>query len=267
MTQRDYEHLTLRAREAVAETAQFLHTEQKRVRAEDIEEKFRNGLVSYADRQAERMLVERLGKLLPEAGFFTEEDTVENSEADFQWIIDPLDGTTNYLYGLAHYAVSVGLRHNDELVLGVVHHVPANEQFYAWLGGGAWCNGQRIHTSKRSDMRQALIATGFPYHNFEHAEAWFEALRLFMKASCGVRRFGSAALDLAYVAAGRYDAFFEYGLSAWDVAGGAVLVREAGGRVSDFNGGNDFLFGGSLLAASIPAFDDCLEILQRSFLK
>lgn len=267
MSKLDLEHLTTKAREAVADTAQFLRTEQSRVRSEHIEEKFMNGLVSYADRQAERMLVERLSKLLPEAAFFTEEDTVENTEAEFQWIIDPLDGTTNYLYGLGHYAVSVGLRHNDELVLGIVHNAVNDEQFYAWLDGGAWLDGKAIHVSERADFRQCLIATGFPSHNFEHAEAWFDTLRSFLKVSRGVRRFGSAALDLAYVAAGRYDVFFEYGLSAWDLAGGAVLIREAGGRISDFKGGNDFLFGGELVASSGLAYDESLAIVQRSFLK
>jgi myo-inositol-1(or 4)-monophosphatase len=213
------------------------------------------------------MLVERLSKLLPEAAFFTEEDTVENTEAEFQWIIDPLDGTTNYLYGLGHYAVSVGLRHNDELVLGIVHNAVNDEQFYAWLDGGAWLDGKAIRVSERANFRQCLVATGFPSHNFTNAEAWFTALHNIMHEVRGVRRFGSAALDLAYVAAGRYDMFFEYGLSAWDIAGGAVIVREAGGRISDFKGGNDFLFGGELIASSALAYDESLEVIQRSFLK
>ncbi|MBU6340039.1 MAG: inositol monophosphatase [Bacteroidetes bacterium] len=259
------EKLTRQTVEAVNAAADFIAESFGKVEAGQIEEKFLNGLVSYVDRNAESMLVDRLHSFLPEAGFITEEDTVETSQAEYQWIIDPLDGTTNFLYDVPHFSVSVALMHGDELVLGVVHHVPNAESFYAWKGGGAWCNGLPVRVSTRTTMRQALIGTGFPYHNFEHADAYFEALRTFTEQARGVRRMGSAALDLAYVACGRLDVFFEYGLSSWDVAGGAVLVQEAGGKVLDFGGGREFISKKQMLACNAAVFPDALQVIQSAF--
>ncbi|GAB4486900.1 MAG: inositol monophosphatase family protein [Saprospiraceae bacterium] len=259
------EHLTLLAGQAVQETAAFIRTETGRVQAGQIEEKFLNGLVSYVDRTAEEMLVERLSNLFPEAAFITEEETVAQQNAEFQWIIDPLDGTTNFLYNVPHFSVSVGLKAGDDLVLGIVHHVPQDEMFYAWQGGGAWCNGQPIRVSSRGEMRQALISTGFPYHNFSRADEWFAALREFMAEGRGARRFGSAALDLAWVAAGRFDVFFEYGLNSWDVAAGAVLVREAGGYTTDFSGGSDFIEKKEMLACNEAVFEKALKVVRKNF--
>ncbi|MBK9338135.1 MAG: inositol monophosphatase [Lewinellaceae bacterium] len=266
MPHRDLEQLTRHANKAVLEVAAFLRQESTRVQPGQIEEKHLNGLVSYVDRTAEEMLVERLGKLLPEASFITEEETVEQHRtADLCWIIDPLDGTTNYLYGLPHYSISVALRSGGDLLSGIVHHVPNNELFCAWRNGGAWCNNEPIHVSQRQTMRQALVATGFPYHNFSRVDAWFRVLRTLLAEGRAVRRYGSAALDLAYVACGRFDIFFEYGLSSWDVAGGALLVQEAGGRISDFRGGNDFVSGGEMLACNTAVFGDMLALVQEAF--
>lgn len=259
------EHLTLLTGQAVQETAAFIRAETGRVQTGQIEEKFLNGLVSYVDRTAEEMLVERLSRLLPEAAFITEEETVEQKNAELQWIIDPLDGTTNFLYGVPHFSVSVGLKAGDDLVLGIVHHVPQDELFYAWQDGGAWYNGQQIHVSRRAEMRQALIATGFPYHNFSRADEWFATLRAFMSEGRGARRFGSAALDLAWVAAGRFDVFFEYGLNSWDVAAGAVLVREAGGFATDFSGGSDLIEKKELLACNHAVYEKALRVLRENF--
>lgn len=259
------EHFTRLTCRAVQETAAFIRAETGKVQAGQIEEKFLNGLVSYVDRTAEEMLVERLSHILPEAAFITEEETVVQQESELQWIIDPLDGTTNFLYGLPHFSISVGLKTESGLVMGIVHHVPADEMFYAWQGGGAWCNGRSIRVSGRDTLRQALIATGFPYHNFSRADEWFGALREFMREGRGVRRFGSAALDLAWVAAGRFDVFFEYGLNSWDVAGGVVLVREAGGMAVDFSGSHAFIEKSELLACNAAIYDKALEVMRRQF--
>jgi myo-inositol-1(or 4)-monophosphatase len=153
------------------------------------------------------------------------------------------------------------------LVLGLVQHVLAGEQFYAWQGGGAWCNGQRIRVSERAALRQALVATGFPYHNFQRADAYFEVLRTLTAEGRGIRRYGSAALDLAWVACGRFDVFFEYGLNAWDVAGGTVLVREAGGQVTDFAGhtGLGFLDKREMLAANAAVFPAVQAVVGGGF--
>jgi len=249
----------------VERAAAFIRGEHGRVTAGQIEEKFLNGLVSYVDRTAEEILVAGLRELLPEATFLTEEETAPNAESNLQWIIDPLDGTTNFLYGVPHFSVSVALQSDKELILGIVHHVPADEQFYAMKGGGAWCNGERIHTSARAQMRQALMSTGFPYHNFSRAEGWFGALRQFMEQGRGARRYGSAALDLAWVACGRFDIFFEYGLNSWDVAAGALLVQEAGGKACDFSGGNDFIDKKEILATNNGVFEDALKIIRDNF--
>lgn len=265
MNTQQLELLCCRACRAVSDTAAFIADEHGKVKGAQVEEKFLNGLVSYVDRQAEQMLVERLSNLIPEAAFLTEEETVTQGDAEFQWIIDPLDGTTNFLYGVPHYSISVGLKCGDDLSLGIVHHVPAGEQFYAWSGGGAWCNGRSIRVSQRNLLRQALVSTGFPYHNFERAESWFSALRTLMEEGRGVRRFGSAALDLAWVACGRFDVFFEYGLNAWDVAGGAVLIREAGGKVCDFSGENQFMERREMLAVNEQLWMPVLEIIKKAF--
>jgi myo-inositol-1(or 4)-monophosphatase len=198
MQQNTLEQITQRARQAVRETADFIEQETGKVDSGQIEEKFLNGLVSYVDRTAEEMLVERLGAILPEASFITEEETVEQaSGGHLRWIIDPLDGTTNFLYGVPHFSISVALQMGQELAVGIVHHVPANEMFYAWKDGGAWCNERPIRVSQRREIRQALVSTGFPYHNFSRSAGWFTALQGFMEEGRGVRRFGSAALDLA----------------------------------------------------------------------
>lgn len=266
MLQGDLKQLTRHANLAVLEVAAFLREEASRVQPGQVEEKHLNGLVSYVDRTAEEMLVERLSRLLPEAAFITEEETVEQTQvADLQWIIDPLDGTTNYLYGLPHYSISVGLRAGNAMLVGIVHHVPNDELFFAWQGGGAWCNDLPIRASQRNTLRQALVATGFPYHNFSRAEGWFKVLRTLLAEGRAVRRYGSAALDLAYVACGRFDLFFEYGLNSWDVAGGALLVQEAGGKISDFQGGTDFVFGGEILACNPAIYAQALEIVKTGF--
>ncbi len=266
MANSDLAQLSRRAGRAVREVGDFLRTEAAKVRPEHIEEKHRSGLVTYVDRTAEQMLVDRLSVLLPEAYFFTEEETVGRApRGELCWIIDPLDGTTNYLYGLPHYAISVGLRSGGGLLVGLVYDVLRDELFSAWRDGGAWCNDRRIEVSRRASLAQALVATGFPYHNTQHLEAWLAVLRTLLLEARAVRRFGSAALDLAYVACGRFDVFYEYGLSAWDVAGGALLVHEAGGRVSDFQGGNEFLDGGEVLACNPYLFEPLLRLVAETF--
>jgi myo-inositol-1(or 4)-monophosphatase len=259
------EKLIRQAIPVVEDTAGFLRQELGKVSSGQIEEKFLNGLVSYVDRKAEEQLVSGLRRILPEATFHTEEETVATSDSEWQWIIDPLDGTTNFLHELPHFAISIGLKAGNRLVLGIVHHVTQQECYYAWDQGGAWCNGRPIRVSDRGALHQSLIATGFPYHNFARSDQWFHAIQSFLQRCRGIRRFGAAALDLAYVANGRFDIFFEYGLSPWDVAGGAVLVREAGGRVCDFNGGEDFLYGQEILVTNALVFDETLQIIREAF--
>ncbi len=260
-----YEHLCTEACIIALEAGEFLQKELGRVSGQSIEEKSFNQLVSYVDRQAEEILVADLQKLLPESTFLTEEQTVEAQDGEWQWIIDPLDGTTNFLHEVPVFAVSVALRHKGEIVAGIIYEVNRRECFYGWQGGGAWLNNQRIRVSKTAELSQSLIATGFPTTTFERMPQYMSALSHFMRHTRGVRRLGAASVDLAYVACGRFDAFFEYSLQPWDVAAGILLVKEAKGRVSDFQGSDHYLFGQEILASNSHLYPIVLPYIRQSF--
>lgn len=265
MNQSQLEHLCNQTARLVEAVAGFIRNEVGKVEQAQIEEKSLNSLVSYVDKTAEEKLVAGLQKILPGSVFLTEEATIATESGEFQWIIDPLDGTTNFLHQLPCFAVSVALRHHENLVLGIVHEVNHNESFYAWKGGGAFLNGKPIRVSQTGRLANSLIATGFPYRDYDRIRPYFVALEELMKRTRGLRRFGSAATDLAYVACGRFDAFFEYSLSPWDVAAGILLVQEAGGRVCDFSGGDEFLFGGELVATSGGVFEEMMALVKGAF--
>ena len=265
MTPTELETLCQESCAIVKETGKFIRQELGKVSAPSIEIKSRNNLVSYVDKNAELQLVKGLGDLVPKATFLTEEETVEQKSGPFQWIIDPLDGTTNFLHQLPFFAISVALQIHGEIVLGIVLEVNREECFYAWKGGGAFLDGKKIRVSATKKLSDSLIATGFPYYDYNYIGKFFKTLDFFMNKTRGVRRFGSAALDLAYVACGRFDAFYEYSLSAWDVAGGAIIVEEAGGKVMDFKGGSDYLFGKEIIAVNPGICDDFLEQVKSAF--
>ena len=246
----------------IKETGAFIRREGKNFDRANIEHKGLNDLVSYVDKQAEQKLVEGLRQILPGSGFITEEGTAEAANEEYKWIIDPLDGTTNFLHSLPVFAVSVGLLKNEELVMGVVYEVNQDELFWAIKGQGAYCNGERIHASPIEKVSDSLIATGFPYHDFGMMQTYLDILNHFMRNSHGLRRMGSAAVDLVYTAIGRFEGFFEYNLKPWDVAGGALIVQEAGGTVTDFKGGNDFLFGRELIATNGKVHQEVLKIIS-----
>ncbi len=229
----------------------FLLQERRLFQREAIEYKGLNNLVSYVDKETEKQLVEKLAKLLPEAGFITEEGTT-GQEADqnaLNWIIDPLDGTANFIHNLPVFSVSIGLAQGRTPIAGVVYDPSRDECFSAWQGGGAYCNGSEISVSPATLLSESLIATGFPYSRFEQMQTYLRILESLMQQTHGLRRMGSAAIDLAYVACGRFEAFYEYNLHSWDMAAGVLLVREAGGVVTDFDGGDEFLFRGDVVAS------------------
>lgn len=259
------EVLCQQAKNIVTSTGAFIKEELGKVKQDAIEVKALNSLVSYVDKEAEKKLVVDLGKLLPEATFLTEEETVAQEEGELRWIIDPLDGTTNFLHQIPVFSVSVALQQKGQTVLGIVYEINQDECFYAWKGGGAFMNDQAIRVSSNSMLADALTATGFPYYNYDKMLPYVEILKHFMQYTRGIRRLGSAAVDLAYVACGRFDFFFEYSLNAWDVAGGAFIVQEAGGIVSDFQGGNDYLFGQEMIAASGNIYPEVLEVIKGKF--
>ncbi len=248
----------------VKETGSFLKKEVKAFDKARIEYKdSANNLVSYVDKEAERQLVSQLSQLLPEAGFITEEGTVTHRSETFNWVIDPLDGTTNFIHGLPIFCVSVGLIYENQPILGVVYEPNLDECFYTWQGGGAFCNETPIYTSTAPSLEHSLIATGFPYHVNGKLGVHMTILQDFVHHSHGIRRFGAAAVDLAYVACGRFEGFYEYNLKSWDMAAGVLLVQEAGGKVSDFNGGNTYLFGGKIVAGAAHIHTPMLDLINR----
>jgi len=259
--------ISIEIEKAAGEAGAFILKESKGFDISLTENKGLNDFVSYVDKGSEKMLVERLSRLLPEAGFNAEEGTSTKRGLKYCWVIDPLDGTTNFLHGVHPYAVSVALMEYDEIVAGVVHEVGGNETFTAWKDGGAWLNGRRIHVSKATKLADSLIATGFPYSDFNLLDPYLKCLAHFCKYTHGIRRLGSAAIDLAYVACGRFDAFYEYGLHPWDIAAGMLLVREAGGRVSDFSANENNLTGDEIVASSSAVFSEFLESVSRFFHK
>jgi len=259
------EKLCYSTRQLVAEVARFIKNQVGNVTSDAIETKSRNSLVSHVDKTAEERLVSGLNARLDGAVFLTEEGTIAPAEGEYQWIIDPLDGTTNFLHQLPIFSISIALRHENQIILGIVYEVNQEECFYAYRGGGAWLNDKKIEISSNANFSDALIGTGFPYYDYEHLNAYLEVIKQFAKETRGIRRFGSAAVDLAYVACGRFDGFFEYSLNAWDVAAGIIIVEEAGGKISDFQGGKDFLFGKSIIAGSPVAHDKILSTVKAHF--
>ena len=253
--------LCFRVIPTIKEAAAFIHQNYGKVKNEDIAIKDHNSLVSYVDKEAEKILVQGLHKLLPQATFLTEEETTEQHSGTWRWIIDPLDGTTNFLHSIPFFAISVALQHEAEIVIGIIEEVVRQETFYAWKGGGAWLNNTPISPRQNIAFSEALIATGFPYYDFDRMDYYFDILATLMQSTRGIRRIGSAALDLAYVACGRVDAFYEYSLHAWDVAAGACVVQEAGGVVSDFQGGDSYLFGKEIVAANQEVYAEMLKVV------
>lgn len=242
----------------------FIQEERKKFTPDKIEVKGLNDMVSYVDKRAEEMIVNELREILPEVGFIVEEDSV-NERKDYNWIVDPLDGTTNFIHGIPCYAVSIALEHKGEVILGVVYEAAKKECFSAVKGGGAFLNESPIKVSSVTTVKDSLIATGFPIYNFEKLDNYLAALKYFMQNTHGVRRIGAAAADLCYVAAGRADAFFEYNLNSWDVAAGALIVKEAGGTVTDFSGGNNWLNGKEIICTNGLVKEEFSTIIKKYF--
>lgn len=247
----DYNQLSLSLATLCRHVGEFIRQEAQTFDRSRVESKGLHDLVSYVDQEAERRLVLGLRELLPEAGFITEEGTAGPEQtAEFTWIIDPLDGTTNFVHGLPCYSISVALLHEQELVAGVVYEINQDECFRAARGEGAFCNDRPLRVSEATELGQSLVATGFPYYNFEQLDTYLQLLGAFMRQTHGLRRVGSAAVDLAWVAAGRFESFFEFNLNSYDVAAGILLVREAGGTVTQWLEDGDPVFGRQVLASN-----------------
>jgi myo-inositol-1(or 4)-monophosphatase len=229
-----------------------LHVRAKRV----------NDFVTQVDGAAEQAVMEIVRKAYPDHGFIAEESGETSPGAEYVWIIDPLDGTTNFIHGFPQYAVSVAVQHRGALAHAVVYDPGKNELFTASKGRGAFLNDRRIRVSKCQRLDDALVGTGFPFKELSRLDLYLRQLQLFMSKASGVRRAGAAALDLAYVACGRLDAFWELGLSKWDMAAGALLIAEAGGLVADPSGEQSFMEKGDIVAATPKVFPAMLEAMR-----
>jgi myo-inositol-1(or 4)-monophosphatase len=246
---------------AARRAGELMIRQLNRLEALKVAEKAKNEFVTQVDKDAEAAIIEVIRDHYPDHAILAEESGAAG-EHEFQWIIDPLDGTTNYVHGFPVFSVSIAVARRGEIEHGVVYDPLRQEIFSASRGGGAQLDGHRIRVSKRTSLQQSLIATGFPYRaNLKHIDRYLEMLRAVMLETAGVRRPGSAALDLCYVAAGRVDAFWELGLAKWDIAAGALIIREAGGRISDFRGGDGYLESGNVVAGNPKVYAALSKLL------
>ncbi|HHL45416.1 MAG TPA: inositol-1-monophosphatase [Gammaproteobacteria bacterium] len=233
----------------------------ERIDSLTIDTKAQNDFVTEVDRLAEQEIIQIIRKSYPDHGILAEESGQQQGD-DYEWIIDPLDGTTNFLHGFPQFAVSIGIRHRGRLEHAVVYDPMRQELFTASRGAGAQLDDRRIRVSRRKGLEGALIGTGFPFKQQRHLDVYLETFKALFPMTAGIRRPGSAALDLAYVAAGRLDGFWEIGLQPWDMAAGTLLIQEAGGLVGDFSGNNRFLETGNLVAGNVKVFRAILQSIQ-----
>jgi len=262
----DYELLCNKVIAIARLTGNFIRKESLAFDSNSIEYKGLNDLVSYVDKTAERQLVKNLKKVLPESGFITEEDETENTyDRPFTWIIDPLDGTTNFIHGIPTFSISIALYEGKEPVLGVVYEINRGEMFYSYKGAPAYLNNKEIRVSKADDLSKCLLATGFPYYQFDKQPEYIKLFTEMMQKCHGLRRIGSAAVDLAYVACGRFDAYFEYNLNSYDMAAGAFLVKQAGGTLLNFSGGDEYLETREIIATNGLVTQEILDTIRKHF--
>jgi len=261
----DLERITTRVVSLCHQNGTYIRQQLELLKAKDIELKDEHNFVTYVDRQSEEMLVEGLSRLVPGCGFIAEESQYGPAEADLKWVIDPLDGTTNFIHGVPIFAISIALMDGERVILGVVHEVNRNESFYSWDGGKAFLNGKEIRVSNAGSLKDSLLVTGFPYSRDHILDKYIDLFKGFIKRTQDLRRLGSAATDLAYVAAGRFEGFYEIGLSPWDVAAGSFLVQQAGGKVTDFNDRDDFIFGKSLVSSNSLVHGEMIEVIRQNF--
>ena len=264
MTPNELEKITLRVCGIVKETAAFIRAESERFSAADVREKSAHNFVTYIDEQSEQRLIAELSKLVPGSGFIAEESpSLERRELN--WVIDPLDGTTNFIHGLPMYSISVALMEGGAVTAGVIYEAGQQECFHTWKGAASFLNGRAIRVSETKTLDASLFATGFPYYDYGRLDPYMELFRYMMQHSRGVRRLGTAAADLAWTACGRFDGFYEYGLSPWDVAAGTLLVTNAGGKVCDFRSGGDFIFGKEIVTTNGVLHEEFMSALNRFF--
>ncbi|MFW6020254.1 MAG: inositol monophosphatase family protein [Bacteroidales bacterium] len=259
------EHICKQTIKVVKETGSFIRQENFMLSSSHIENKGLHDYVTYVDKTSEQRLTKELAKILPESGFITEEDTTEDKTEEYTWIIDPLDGTTNYIHSIPVYSISVALQRNGQTIMGIVYEIVRDECFYAWKNSPAFLNGKPIQVNNTGTLNNSLLATGFPYYDYSRLKPYLNFFTHLLENTTGIRRLGSAAVDLAYVACGRFSGFYEYSLHAWDVAAGAFLVQQAGGKVCDFSGGDDYIFGAEIIATNQLIHKELMDKMHLYF--
>ncbi len=256
------DRLTSEVCKIAREAGGFLKKERKDFRSEAVQTKHAHDYVSYVDKQSELLVVEALRKLLPEAGFIAEEGSAVYDDEPYCWVVDPLDGTTNFIHGNTPYCVSIALRDKHQLLLGVVYDPCLDECFYGWKGGGAWLNGERLHVSATARMEEAFLVTELPYNAELYAHTAVHLIKELYGRVGGIRMNGSAAMALCYVAAGRFDGWLEAFIGKWDFSAAALIIQEAGGRLTDFHGNSDFIDANHIVATNGLLHDELLKVVQ-----
>jgi myo-inositol-1(or 4)-monophosphatase len=252
---------------AAKEAGEFIINELENVGQLKVEEKGRNDYVSEIDKIAESIIIKTIRKYYPDHNILAEESGKHSTPSHFEWIIDPLDGTTNFLHQFPQFAVSIAVKEKGKLMHGVVYDPFKDELFSATRGNGAKMNDFKIRVSGQKKLENSLLATGFPYHDYSYVDAYLASFKEFMLQTSGLRRAGSAALDLAYVAAGRVDGFWELNLKPWDVAAGALIVMEAGGIVTDFMGDDNYLESGNIIAGNPKMLQEMAKVITKTIPK
>ncbi len=260
------ENLTRLVCDIAREAGSYIRKERAGFSVEKVERKHAHDYVSYVDKGSEKMIVEALRKLLPEAGFITEEGSAGHTDEQYVWVVDPLDGTTNFIHNFAPYAVSIALCKGREIVMGVVYEIVADECFYAWKGGGAWVNNSPLHVGN-NEINDALICLQLPYNSDAYKPVITRLIQHFYGNVGSIRMIGSAAIALCYVAAGRLDAYAERYIGQWDFMAGAIIVLEAGGRVTNYGGEEFFMLGDSVVATNGKVHSDLLSGLSEAIKK
>ena len=255
------EKITQEVRQIAIEAGAFLREERRNFHRERVIEKSSHDYVSYVDKESERRLVQKLSALLPGAGFIAEEGSGSHSDEEYYWLVDPLDGTTNFIHDNAPYCVSIALRNREELLVGVVYEVCRDECYWAWKGSPAYLNGAEIHVSSVDQLDHAFIALGFPYAVDKYKPMALHLVNTLYGTASAMRLQGAAAAELCYVAAGRFEARIESNLGPWDIAAGTLILQQAGGKVTDFEGGDTFYSGHQVLASNGKMHKTLLEVL------
>lgn len=248
----------------IRDAGAFAVKEFKQFTFNQVEFKGENDPFTFVDVTVENMLCDLCARLIPGSGFITEESDDQQSNNEYVWIIDPIDGTTNFTHGVPHFSISLALQKAGELILGYVYEPVHQEMFQAEKGKGATLNGERISVSEIPSLQSSLVTTGFPYANHPWRKTYMELIMQVMDKANGIRRLGSAALDLAYVASGRLEVYFEYKINPYDIAAGALIVQEAGGLVTDFLGDQDFLFKQKIVATNGNVHEELMDIILKS---